>query len=138
MRSQCGVALLAVLLLAAASSGLCASFNWVLQTSNADWAPRMAGGVECWPSRLTYLDKTGRSRTISAGSVSGSGCPLILWGGDDNRLLQSFTDVWVSSHCLHSACLDSAHPATPVSCSKLSSAYLSLTLSHACTADVPL
>ena len=54
------------------------------------------GGVECWPNRLTFRDVQGVIRTVGAGQVPNSGCPLVLWGGDDRRVSLLFSDVWVS------------------------------------------
>ena len=55
------------------------------------------GAVECWPTRLTYLDRGGIQRTLQPGTLTGSGCPLVLWGGDDRRVGRLFTDAWVST-----------------------------------------
>ena len=55
------------------------------------------GGVECWPARLTYKDARDATRTIAAGTVPGSGCALVLWGGDDRSRSQVMTDVWVGA-----------------------------------------
>ena len=57
----------------------------------------MMGGVECWPTRLTYLDRGGTQRTLQPGALPTTGCPLVLWGGDDRRTSTSFTDAWVST-----------------------------------------
>ena len=54
------------------------------------------GGVECWPNRLVYRDIVNVQKTVGAGQVPTTGCPLVLWGGDDRRVGLLFSDVWVS------------------------------------------
>ena len=55
------------------------------------------GAVECWPTRLTYLDRGGSQRTLQPGTLTTTGCPLVLWGGDDRSISTAFSDAWVST-----------------------------------------
>jgi hypothetical protein len=75
-----------------------AVFEWTLQTGTAPWPARHGGGVECWPTRLTFTDMQGVERTVNAGGVEMSGCPLVLWGGENRNTGTAMQDVWVSTN----------------------------------------
>ena len=73
-------------------------FEWTLQTLQAAWPARHAGGVECWPTRLSFNDMQDVERTVPAGGVDMTGCPLVLWGGENRRARTVLQDVWVSTN----------------------------------------